>query len=124
MGRVAAAHPYATIFFVHYLAACLDYVKELEKRAHPAALRPAAGAARVSCKLLARPLSVRISPRRAHHPLPHAKGLPLASPCGSFRGSCQQARNGTVTLRIRTASRRIKDLRQVVGPRLVIGAYR
>jgi hypothetical protein len=37
--------------------------------------------------------------------------------------SCQKARNGTTTLRIRTASRRVK-LRKVLGPRLVVGAYR
>ncbi len=112
----------ALISSVAFLIACLDYVKELDKQAHPASLTSAPRAARASCRLRASPVSVQHdrvtgkiswSTRRASR----------RGPAQLLRGSCRRARNGTVTLRIRTASRRVK-LRKVLGPHLVVGAYR
>jgi hypothetical protein len=108
--------------FVMWMTACLDFVNKVEKQAHPAAVSPATGAAASSCRLRFRALSVRVD-RAAGTFSYRTRRASRHEPVQRLRASCRKARNGTVTLRIRTASRRIK-LRKVVGPRLVVGAYR
>ena len=101
-------------FATYFMVACLDFVEELDRT-------PVARAARVSCQLSGRQLSVRVD--RAADTIHYRTRRASRRAPARLRGSCRQARNGTVTLRIRTASRRIK-LRKVLGPRLVVGAYR
>ncbi len=103
-------------FATYFMVACLDFVEELDRTP------VARAAARVSCRLSGRQLSVRVD-RAADTIHYRTRRASRRAPARLLRGSCRQARNGTVTLRIRTASRRIK-LRKVLGPRLVVGAYR
>jgi hypothetical protein len=105
-----------------FMIACLDLVKQLEQRAQSAALVIAAAGAGSSCKTRTRPLGVTFD-RAARTATYRTKRASRRDPARLLRVSCQKARNGTTTLRIRTASRRVK-LRKVVGPRLVVGAYR
>jgi hypothetical protein len=105
-----------------FMIACLDLVKQLEQRAQPAALVIAAAGAGSSCKTRTRPLNTTFN-RAAKTVTYRTKRASRRDPAHLLRLSCQKARNGTTTLRIRTASRRVK-LRKVLGPRLVVGAYR
>jgi hypothetical protein len=112
----------ALLFTTLFLMNCLDLVKTLDQRANQASLAPAAGAARVACKLRATPVSVKVN-RAAGTASWKTRRASRHEPVRRLRGYCRQASNGTVKLHIRTASRRIK-LRKVVGPRLVVGVYR
>ena len=108
---------------IFFLIACLDYVNELDKQAVSGAVTSVmGGAARSSCRPSTVPLNLRVdgaagtiaySVRRASR----------RDPARRLRVSCRQARNGTVTMRIKTRSRRTK-LRKVLGKQLVVGLYR
>ena len=108
--------------FVDYMILCLDLVKRLEAQAGTAALGTATVSAQPSCKVRAYPLSGRVD---------HAKGridyrtgrASKRAPSRLLRTSCKRAKDGKLTLRIRTRSRRTK-LRKVLGPRLVLGIHR
>ena len=119
--RKAAADE-AALYTVLFLSACLEYVRELDKQAKPAALRPAVGAARLSCGVRSAPLSVRVD-RAAKRISARSRRASRRGPPRGLRVSCRKARNGTVTMRIKTRSRRTK-LRKVLGKRLVVGLYR
>ncbi|HEX7297589.1 MAG TPA: hypothetical protein VF257_01195 [Solirubrobacteraceae bacterium] len=110
--------------YTTFMIACLDAVKQLEQQAHaqPAVLITTAAGAASSCKARALPLSVTFH-RAAKTVTYRTKHASRHDPARRLRLSCQKARNGTTTLRIRTASRRVK-LRKVLGSRLFVGAYR
>jgi hypothetical protein len=112
----------ATTIYYFYLAACLEYVRELDKQAKPVALRPAVGAARLSCGVRMASLSVRVD-RAAKRISYRSRRASRRGPARRLRVSCRKARNGAVTMRVRTRSRRTK-LRKVLGKQLVVGLYR
>ena len=112
----------AALLTVLFLSACLEYVRELDKQAKPVALRPAVGAARLSCDVRAASLSVRVD-RAAKKISYRSRRASRRGPARGLRVSCRKARNGTVTMRIKTRSRRTK-LRKVLGKQLVVGLYR
>jgi hypothetical protein len=105
-----------------FMIACLDLVKQQQSQAQPAALVIAAAGVRSSCKIRTRPLGVTFD-RAARTATYRTRRASRSDPVRLLRLTCQKARNGTTTLRIRTASRGAK-LRKVLGPRLVVGAYR
>ena len=105
--------------YLFFLAACLEYVRELDQQAAP---RHAVVAARSSCDVRAASLSVRVD-RAANRISYRSRRASRRGPARGLRVSCRQARNGTVTMRIKTRSRRTK-LRKVLGKRLVVGLYR
>jgi hypothetical protein len=116
-------HGEALINATRLLTVCLDLVRqEAQQRAQRASLAAQAGPARVSCRLQARALKISVddSARTIKY---RTRKPSHKEPVRLLRGACHRASNGTVTLKIRTASKRIK-LRKVVGPRLVVGAYR
>jgi hypothetical protein len=108
--------------FTTFMIACLDYLDQLERHAPGAALSTAGGAARLSCKARPHPLRVQ-SDRVAQTISYHTDKASRRGPSRKLRISCRQAKDGKLTLRIRTRSRRTK-LRNVLGPRLVAGAHR
>jgi hypothetical protein len=112
----------ALVWTYLFLRACLEYVRELEERAPRASPTAIARAARASCRVRAIPLSVRLD-RVARTFRWGTRRASRNEPVRRLRGSCRQARDGTVTVRIRAASKRVK-LRKVLGPRFVVGAYR
>ncbi len=106
----------------YFLIACLDFVKESEKAATPTALKSGAGAAAAACGIRARPLSIRVN--RAAKTLSYrTRRASRRKPGRRLRVSCRRAKDGKLTVRIRTRSRRTK-LRKVLGPRLVVGLHR
>ena len=105
-----------------FLINCLDLVKKLDEQTRPASLPRAVGAARVSCKVRAYPITLRIDSATRTSSW-RTRRASRREPVRGLRVSCQQASNGTVRVHIRAASKRVK-LRKVVGPRLVVGAYR
>jgi hypothetical protein len=113
---------YALAYAYLFLRACLEHARELEQAAHPASLRRNAGTSRVACKIRGLPLSVGV--HKAAGTIRYGKRkASRRDPARRLRTSCKRASNGAVTLRIRSASRRTK-LRKILGPRLVVGAYR
>ncbi len=108
--------------FTTFLAACLDHVKELEEQARKAGLPPVSAAARASCQLRFRAMKVRVN-KTARTISYRMRRASRKEPVRLLRSSCRKARNGTVTLRIRTASRGVK-LRKLVGSRLEVGLHR
>ena len=105
-----------------FLRACLEYVRELDKQASPAASGSAVGAARLSCGVRTASLSVRVD--RAAKTISHRpRRASRRGPARRLRVSCRRGRDGAVTMGVRTRSRRNK-LRKVLGKRLVVGLYR
>ena len=97
------------------LLACLEELREANFAV------PSATAARSRCGRSAARVKVRFnraSGRGSWTVRPSRRG-----PSKRLRVTCRLARDGTMTLRIRTASRRT-TLRKVVGRRLAVGAYR
>ena len=97
-------------------------MKELEEQARKAGLPPVFAAAKASCKLRFSAMNVRHD-RAARTISYRVRRASRREPARLLRSSCRKARNGTVTLRIRTASRRVK-LRKLFGSRLVVGLHR
>ena len=52
-----------------------------------------------------------------------AEGAPRSGSGKALRVSCRRAKDGKLTVRIRTRSRRAK-LRKLLGPRLMVGLHR
>jgi hypothetical protein len=112
---------YALSYAYLFLRACLESVKEREA-AQPASVGRNAGTSRVACRV--RALSLNVGVNRTAGTIRYGKRKASRRDAGRrLRSSCKRAPNGTITLRIRSASRRTK-LRKILGPRLVVGAHR
>jgi hypothetical protein len=104
--------------FVTFMVGCLDLVKRLEAQAGSSAL----AAAQPSCKVSPYPLSVGVDFAKKTISYRTVRAS-RSSPARLLRTSCKRAKDGKLTVRVRTRSRRTK-LRKVVGPRLLVGLHR
>jgi hypothetical protein len=112
---------YALSYAYLFLRACLESVKEREAAESASAGRNT-GASRMACKARALPLNVTVN--RAAGVIQYGKRKASRRDAARrLRSSCKRAPNGTITLRLRSASRRTK-LRKILGPRLVVGTHR